>query len=120
MGRGGIAPAQVNEYTNFTDSPTYFSSLTSQIEWFPCFIPFSYTDTNAAFIIEVLFPIFVSHASLLLQVVKDLNPDLNALEAHVLSLHQRPIFLSQLFMYILYKKFIKNAMLNLRFELRHK
>lgn len=38
----------------------------------------------------------------------------------MLPLHQRPIFLSQLFMYILYNKFIKNAMLNLRFELRHK
>ena len=43
MGRGGIAPAQVNEY------PTYFSSLTTQIEWFPYFIPFYYTDTNATF-----------------------------------------------------------------------
>ena len=55
MGHGGIAPAQVNKYTSFTDSPTYFSSLMTQIEWLPCFIPFLYTDTNAAFAVTVLF-----------------------------------------------------------------
>ena len=29
--------------------------LPTQIEWFPCFIPFFYTDTNAAFAVTVLY-----------------------------------------------------------------